>query len=83
MYIDDEYAKHKFSSPSSDSIPAAGPIKVELVWTNVVTRWPCTICGGSTEKVSVLAEGPGGIRVCEQEGTSIMSKIILVSLIGR
>jgi hypothetical protein len=66
MYIDDEYAKHKFSSPSSDSIPAAGPIKVELVWTNVVTRWPCTICGGTTEKVSVLAEGPGGIRVCEQ-----------------
>jgi hypothetical protein len=65
-HIDEEYARRKSSTPSSNPIPASGPIKVELVWTNVYTRWPCTICGGHTEKVAVLAEGPGGIRVCEQ-----------------
>jgi hypothetical protein len=32
-------------------------IEVKLVPTNFHTRWPCTICGGCTEKVSVLAEG--------------------------
>jgi hypothetical protein len=64
--ITDEYAHRKFSSPSSEPMPAAGPIKIELVWTNVFTRWPCTICGGTTEKEAVLAEGPGGIRVCER-----------------
>jgi hypothetical protein len=29
-------------------------ITIELVETNVFTRWPCTVCGGHTEKVSVL-----------------------------
>jgi hypothetical protein len=32
-------------------------IDIKLVETNFLTRWPCTICGGCTEKVSVLAEG--------------------------
>jgi hypothetical protein len=45
-------------------------IDIQLVETNVYTRWPCTVCGGCTEKVSVLAEERGvpkgsGIRVCE------------------
>lgn len=41
-------------------------IKMELVETTVFTRWPCTICGGVTEKVPILCEGPGGMRVCEE-----------------
>ena len=28
----------------------------ELVETNVFTRWPCSICGGCTEKVPILCE---------------------------
>jgi len=38
----------------------------------VFTRWPCHVCGGATEKVSVLCEVPAGsprhasLRVCEQ-----------------
>ena len=41
-------------------------IKVELVDTNFFTRWPCTVCGGCTEKVDVLAEAESDdIRVCE------------------
>jgi hypothetical protein len=43
------------------------PITIRLVETNVLTRWPCTVCGGCTEKVSVLCESnPPRIRVCEQ-----------------
>jgi hypothetical protein len=48
------------------------PIKVELVETNVLTRWPCTVCGGVTEKDPILAEGadPSAekkkiLRVCD------------------
>jgi hypothetical protein len=49
-------------------------IEFELVKTNVLTRWPCTVCGGTTEKVSPLVEAiiEGGdgvsarLRVCEQ-----------------
>lgn len=49
-------------------------INVELVRTNVFIRWPCSVCGGCTEKVSVLAEAEiecaGGhsitFRVCER-----------------
>lgn len=41
-------------------------IKMELVETTVFTRWPCTICGGVTEKVPILCESPGGMRVCEE-----------------
>ena len=44
---------------------AAIKIRINLVVTNVLTRWPCHVCGGCTEKVEVLAEGGGGIRVCE------------------
>lgn len=32
-------------------------IKIELTETNFLTRWPCHVCGGTTEKDSVLAEG--------------------------
>jgi len=36
----------------------------------VFTRWPCRVCGGTTEKVNVLCEVPpgrphAGLRVCE------------------
>ena len=44
-------------------------IMVELVETNVFSRWHCTVCDGCTNPVSVLAEGKDGkraIRVCEQ-----------------
>jgi hypothetical protein len=49
-------------------------IAVELVSTNFFTRWPCTVCGGHTEKVGVLAEATircegdetATIRVCER-----------------
>jgi hypothetical protein len=44
-------------------------INMELVATNVFTRWPCDICGGCTEKVSPLCEGVTpegqGVRCCE------------------
>jgi hypothetical protein len=44
-------------------------ITMELVETNVFSRWHCTVCDGCTNPVSVLAEGRDGeraIRVCEQ-----------------
>jgi len=31
-------------------------IKFQLTTTNVHTRWPCHICGGHTEKGSILCE---------------------------
>ena len=34
-----------------------GTIKISLTTTNFLTRWPCHVCGGTTEKHSVLAEG--------------------------
>jgi hypothetical protein len=44
-------------------------IIMELTSTSVLTRWPCTVCGGCTEKVETLCEWPAGpeasIRVCE------------------
>ena len=47
------------------------PIELKFERTNVFTRWPCTVCGGCTEKVPVLVEAKdtingGDIRVCEQ-----------------
>jgi hypothetical protein len=45
-------------------------IKITLVETNYLTRWPCTVCGGCTEKVPILAESEYTegecIRVCER-----------------
>ncbi len=50
------------------------PISIELVETNFFTRYPCTVCGGCTEKVAILAEGTQRlsddgecrtVRVCE------------------
>lgn len=44
-------------------------IIVSLVSSNFLTRWPCHVCGGHTEKVSILAEVTEGeykgFRVCE------------------
>jgi hypothetical protein len=46
-------------------------IRAELVSTNVLTRWPCHVCGRHTEKSSVLCEVPrshpthAGFRICE------------------
>jgi hypothetical protein len=45
-------------------VPAEGPLNLELKRTTVFTRWPCTVCGGRTEKVDVLVEAHG-VRVCE------------------
>jgi hypothetical protein len=39
-------------------------IKIELVKTRFFTRYPCDVCGGCTEKVSVLARGHD-LLVCE------------------
>jgi hypothetical protein len=47
-------------------------IELKFKRTNFLTRWPCTVCGGCTEKVSVLTEakdtinGGDDIRVCER-----------------
>ena len=45
------------------------PIKLELVETNFLTRWPCHVCGGCTEKHPILAEVTEGpfkdFRACE------------------
>ncbi len=50
------------------------PISIELVETSFFTRYPCTVCGGCTEKVAILAEGTlrlsddgesMTVRVCE------------------
>ena len=41
-------------------------ITVELIETSFYTRYPCHVCGGCTEKVSILAEAPNGLRVCER-----------------
>ena len=48
----------------------AEKIELKCEETNVLTRWPCTICGGYTEKHGVLVEGKapdgsGTIRCCE------------------
>jgi hypothetical protein len=41
-------------------------IKLQLVESQFLTRWPCTICGGCTDKVEILCENQKeGIRVCE------------------
>ena len=49
-------------------------IEIKLTETNFFTRWPCTACGGYTEKVAILAEGKQQlsddgesrkVRVCE------------------
>ena len=37
----------------------------KLVESNFLTRYPCHICNGSTEKVPILCEAPGRFRICE------------------
>ncbi len=45
-------------------------VKFELVESKSLTRHPCHVCGGSTDKVPILAEVKEGqfkgLRVCEQ-----------------
>ena len=41
-----------------------GKIKIELVKSDFLTWHPCSVCGGYTEKVTVLARGHG-LLVCE------------------
>jgi len=38
-------------------------IKISLTPTSVLTRWPCHVCGGWTEKDPVLAEGEQDISL--------------------
>jgi hypothetical protein len=48
-------------------------ITVDLVETNVFSRWLCTVCDGCTNPVSVLAEGKDGehaIRLISQRSCS-------------
>jgi hypothetical protein len=44
-------------------------IEIKLVTTNLLGRWPCTVCDWYTDKVPILAESEGPptcrIRVCE------------------
>jgi hypothetical protein len=45
----------------------AEKIELKFEQTNFLTRWPCTICGGHTEKDSILVEAKtseGTIRAC-------------------
>ena len=53
---------------------ATSEIEIKLRDTNFFTRYPCTVCGGCTEKVAILAEGTQRlsdngesrtVRVCE------------------
>jgi len=32
-------------------------IEVKFVESGFLTRWPCHVCGGCTEKVDILCEG--------------------------
>lgn len=62
----------KFESETGIRAVRTAPVKLKFVPTNVYTRWGCTVCGGCTEKVSVLCEdrtpqeGGARVRVCEQ-----------------
>jgi len=44
-------------------------IEIKLVVSGFLTRWPCHVCGGCTEKNAILCEaeiGHSKLRVCEQ-----------------
>ena len=45
--------------------PKPTSIEIELVEAFGLRRRPCTVCGGYTEKVPILAESKTGERVCE------------------
>ena len=50
----------------------AEKFECKFVRASFVTRWPCAVCGGRTEKVFVLTEyaspphGEAAFRICEQ-----------------
>ncbi len=57
-----------------NSKPKPTAIEIALVEARFLTRWPCTVCGGCTDKVPILAEGEQAlsndgefrtVRVCE------------------
>lgn len=56
-------------------------IKIKLKQTNYFTHWPCTICGGETNRDAVLCEGENEsifVRVCPEclsEPDSVDEKI--------
>jgi hypothetical protein len=63
-------ARHCRGQPEEETIHMLArtdddKIKIELVKSNFLTRYPCNICGGCTEKVPVLAKGHG-LLVCER-----------------
>ena len=62
----DFFRRNVDSPPLEGPIPETGEIEIVLTRTNFLTRRPCSVCLGCTEKVEVLAEGPGGLRVCER-----------------
>ena len=62
----DFFRKNFGVPPPEGPIPETGEIEIVLTRTNFLTHWPCSVCLGCTEKVEVLAEGPGGLRVCER-----------------
>ena len=61
---------------SSDNVmdmkrhPSRKPVEVQLIESNVQTRWTCHVCSGHTDKYTVLAEVQGGeydgFRVCDR-----------------
>jgi hypothetical protein len=54
-------------------------LELKLVQTNFLTRWPCHLCDGCTEKVEILCEAENGFRVCErclQEGGDLDAKLL-------
>ena len=48
-----------------DFKPKPTGIEIKLVEAFGLRRRPCTVCGGYTEKVPILAESKTGERVCE------------------
>jgi hypothetical protein len=62
--------------PTQNEGPGNGrAIEMKLTRTSFLTRWPCHICGGETEKDQVLCEAEicddaelpdGTIRVCAE-----------------
>jgi hypothetical protein len=50
------------------AVKGESKVKFELNDANCYTRWPCHLCGGHTEKVSILCEEAGAddkFRICE------------------
>jgi hypothetical protein len=59
-YLRDEFAQRDDTGEPimTDNTSDNSTIEIKLVRSTFLTRWPCTVCGGCTEKVLVLAEAP-------------------------